>query len=243
MTNDTTPQGAAAPSDADTLDLLKKYKKLCIQIGRGDGHHLQRIDNAIAKWSAPQTPVAEVRTGDEEADRILDRLASSDPDFDDCDDACALIIKLMADRGPDGHATWKDAAIAERLHRVELEQTHRRSAKAMPSDEEIMAWAMEHQPYAIKNLRASGFVQVARAVLARWGASQAAGQPLPLTDEQCKACIPTAEVTENGEKKHKRMVWMQVRHALKAIRNAERLHGITGKAKGAQQDFDETQPR
>lgn len=56
---------------------------------------------------------------------------------------------------------------------------------ATPSDEEIMAWAMEHQTDAIKILRGSGFVRVARAVLARWGAPQAALQKrVPLTDAE-----------------------------------------------------------
>jgi hypothetical protein len=60
-------------------------------------------------------------TGNAEADRIIGRLSSSDPDFDDCIDAVAFIRKLVAEhKGPDGFATWKDAAIAERMQRVEL---------------------------------------------------------------------------------------------------------------------------
>ena len=59
-------------------------------------------------------------TGNPEADRIIGRLASSDPDFDDCADAVALIHKLVAEiKGPDGFATWKDAAVAERVRHVE----------------------------------------------------------------------------------------------------------------------------
>jgi len=61
-------------------------------------------------------------TGNAEADRIINRLSSSDPDFDDCVDAAAFIRKLVAEhKGPDGFATWKDAAIAERMLRVKLE--------------------------------------------------------------------------------------------------------------------------
>jgi hypothetical protein len=57
-------------------------------------------------------------TGNAEADRIIGRLSSSDPDFDDCIDAVAFIRKLVAEhKGPDGFATWKDAAIAERMRR------------------------------------------------------------------------------------------------------------------------------
>ncbi len=61
---------------------------------------------------------AEVKpdTGHAEADRVIGRLASSDPDFDDCTDAAVLIRQLVVEhRGPDGFATWKDAAVAERL--------------------------------------------------------------------------------------------------------------------------------
>ena len=66
-------------------------------------------------------------TGNPEADRIIGRLASSDPDFDDCADAVALIHKLVAEiKGPDGFDTWKDAAIADRA-------AHR-AAQAAPVD-------------------------------------------------------------------------------------------------------------
>jgi hypothetical protein len=63
-----------------------------------------------------------IDTGNAEADRIINRLSSSDPDFDDCVDAAAFIRKLITEhKGPDGFATWKDAAIAERMRRVKLE--------------------------------------------------------------------------------------------------------------------------
>jgi hypothetical protein len=66
-----------------------------------------------------RTPAQEAGdTGNAEADRVLDRLASSDPDFDDCTAAAVLIRKLVVEhKGPEGFATWKDAAIAERLKR------------------------------------------------------------------------------------------------------------------------------
>jgi hypothetical protein len=70
----------------------------------------------------------EADTGNEEVDRVLRRLASSDPDFDDCMDAAVLIRKLEAEhRGPSGFATWKDAAFAERLK-------HSPSGVALTSD-------------------------------------------------------------------------------------------------------------
>lgn len=57
-------------------------------------------------------------TGNAEADRIIGRLSSSDPEFDDCVDAVSFIRKLVAEhKGPDGFETWKDAAIAERMCR------------------------------------------------------------------------------------------------------------------------------
>ena len=60
-----------------------------------------------------ETPVAD--TGHAEADRVINRLMSSDPEFDDCQDAALLIRQLVVEhRGPDGFATWKDAAIAAR---------------------------------------------------------------------------------------------------------------------------------
>lgn len=58
-------------------------------------------------------------TGNADADRIIDRLMSSDPDFNDCLDAAVFIRQMVIEhKGPDGFPTWKDAAIAERCARV-----------------------------------------------------------------------------------------------------------------------------
>jgi hypothetical protein len=58
-------------------------------------------------------------TGNTEADKIIGRLMSNDPDFEDCTSAAVFIRKLIADlKGPDGFATWKDAALDERMKRV-----------------------------------------------------------------------------------------------------------------------------
>lgn len=78
-------------------------------------------------------------TGHAEADRILGRLASSDTDFDDCADAAVLIRKLVAElNGPDGFATWKDAAIAERMRRVAGETT---AFRLLPIErDELVRW-------------------------------------------------------------------------------------------------------
>lgn len=65
-------------------------------------------------------------TGHKEADRLIGRLTSADPDFDDCTDAAALLRRLVLEeiKGPDGYATWKDAAIAERLARAAARPTN-----------------------------------------------------------------------------------------------------------------------
>ena len=61
-------------------------------------------------------------TGHAEADRLIGRLASSDPDFNDCTDAAVLIRQLVVEhKGPDHFATWKDAAVDERAKRVALQ--------------------------------------------------------------------------------------------------------------------------
>lgn len=51
--------GVAAPGAAiaareqeDAATLLRKYKKLCVEIGRGDSYHLNRIDNAISSLAS-----------------------------------------------------------------------------------------------------------------------------------------------------------------------------------------------
>jgi len=65
-------------------------------------------------------------TGNAEADRIINRLSSSDPDFDDCIDAVAFIRKLVAEnKGPEGFATWKDAALNERLRSKGIEMNEK----------------------------------------------------------------------------------------------------------------------
>lgn len=74
-------------------------------------------------------------TGHAGADRIIARLASSDTDFDDCTDAAVLIRRLVADaKGPDGYATWKDAAVAERMRRIEVEKN---SAPETPAEPKV----------------------------------------------------------------------------------------------------------
>jgi hypothetical protein len=73
--------------------------------------------------TAPTDLPAHLTTGIPDADRVLARLSSSDPDFDDCAAACALIYRLCHEiKGPDGYATWKDAATDERVRRIRAER-------------------------------------------------------------------------------------------------------------------------
>lgn len=77
------------------------------------------VTPCVAALAASPTPPAEQptpNTGHAEADRLIGRLMSSDPDFEDCWHAAALIQREI--KGPDGFGTWREAAIAERLARV-----------------------------------------------------------------------------------------------------------------------------
>ena len=76
-----------------------------------EADHIPEAGKEVAPLQQGEYPA----TGNPEADRVLGRLNSSDPEFDDCAEAAALIYKLVAEiKGPDGFATWKDAAIAAR---------------------------------------------------------------------------------------------------------------------------------
>lgn len=61
-------------------------------------------------------------TGRAEVDAMIGRLTSADPDFNDCADAAALLRRLVMEEisGPSGYATWRDAAVAERVKRVAM---------------------------------------------------------------------------------------------------------------------------
>ena len=67
--------------------------------------------------------VVPAKVGGDEVQRVLNRLDSSDPDFDDCASAAALIIRMAEEmKGPDGFGTWKDAALAERARLVPFQE-------------------------------------------------------------------------------------------------------------------------
>ena len=103
-------------------------------------------------------------TGNPEADRLIGRLTSADPDFNDCTDAAVFIRRIVAEhRGPDGFATWKDAALAERMRRVQ----------SKPSTETLRSLFIEAMDFGIgfgprlsqvgewadaRDLKADGFV-------------------------------------------------------------------------------------
>jgi hypothetical protein len=51
------PAADAGEVERDAAVLLRKYRKLCVEIGRGDSYHLSRIDAAIEsihRWAAPE---------------------------------------------------------------------------------------------------------------------------------------------------------------------------------------------
>lgn len=104
-----------------------------------------------------------------EADRLIGRLTSADPDFNDCTDAAVFIRKIVVEhRGPDGFATWKDAAVAERQKRVKAEADQR------AANEEI-ARAMHAE---MSRIPGATFYNAAKEALARAASPQAtATQP------------------------------------------------------------------
>ncbi|BAU40140.1 hypothetical protein [Ralstonia phage RSP15] len=66
----------------------------------------------------------------EEAERVMGHLDT--PDFNVCVDACTLIHKLLQQiKGPEGYDTWYDAAVAERLRRVQAEEEARKARGAL----------------------------------------------------------------------------------------------------------------
>lgn len=100
----------------DQMRIAELESLLAIYKGRDEGKQL-----VIGQLEQPQPETAPVLS--DEVQRVLNRLNSDDPDFDDCVDAVKLIHRLVADSdAPKGFATWKDAAIAERLRRVEAER-------------------------------------------------------------------------------------------------------------------------
>lgn len=108
------PQGVRFCECRETIEKLRAE----LAAERERAEKLQA--DADARLGDPRDIPAD--TGHREADRLICRLVSDDLDFQDCTDAVVLIRRLIADsKGPDEFATWKDAAVDERMKRVAAE--------------------------------------------------------------------------------------------------------------------------
>ena len=136
-------QEAVVPSDCadkyipvsrEAVDWLKeKFPALCVKSGMceqiGGRLYTKTISSTHpqpqkVESKVPRDEEGFARTGNVEADSIINRLLSPDPDFDDCTAAAAYIYKLLSElKGPGEFATWKDAAIAERMKKNPMPQS------------------------------------------------------------------------------------------------------------------------
>lgn len=122
-----TPQAdsahVAAPADTVVLDAaLRAIHQAIDLIGEPNTERLRTVRRVLRgavvvaeDGTAPQAdsqPAPVGNTGHDEADQIINRLMSSDPDFEDCMRAAMLIQREI--KGPDGYPTWRDAAVAAR---------------------------------------------------------------------------------------------------------------------------------
>ena len=83
------------------------------------------FERALRAALANTQPAAQgLDAGYADANRLIGRLLSSDPDFADCTEA-ANLIRELTQNGPDGFATWKDAAVSERVLRVDMQRVIR----------------------------------------------------------------------------------------------------------------------
>lgn len=151
-------------------DIPAEYREMSIGMIRKDMDRegISYLKGAWHAWQAraeSMQPVAQPveqtsgDTGNPEADRIIGRLSSSDPEFDDCADAVAFIRKLVVEhKGPDGFPTWKDAAIAERMRRVNLEDAAHRyqSCRESAIERGLFATPDEYDEMVDSSLRKNG---------------------------------------------------------------------------------------
>lgn len=138
--------------------------------------HIPEAGKKVAPLQQGEYPA----TGNPEADRVLGRLNSSDPEFDDCAEAAALIYKLVAEiKGPEGFSTWKDAAVYERGLRATLETTINTASPLayLYTDGKHPGLDFEHAP--AEDLR-PGFVCIPLAAAHR--AARGAAQAAPAMD-------------------------------------------------------------
>lgn len=95
----------------------KRLIALVVGLYGNDHQSSSDLEGLLDRASHGQAPAQpEGNTGHAEADRLIGRLMSSDPDFEDCRLAAELIQREI--KGPDGYNTWREAAIAERQRRV-----------------------------------------------------------------------------------------------------------------------------
>ncbi|ANA32274.1 hypothetical protein [Ralstonia mannitolilytica] len=115
-------------------------------------------DWPCAKKAAKRAAQSGQQVGDAEVQRVLNRLNSSDPDFDDCAAAAALIVRMATEmKGPDGYATWKDAAVAERRLRVASQSGQRAGTVRALLEAKKRALAFAHR----ESLTSGDFTKVA----------------------------------------------------------------------------------
>jgi hypothetical protein len=125
---------AAPPQPAQSTEPTDdEIEAMCAEHGLGPNVGKLVVKDALNRWRTAQSAEQDERaaldprdvlsdTGNPEADRLIGRLTSADPDFNDCTDAAVFIRRLVVEhRGPDGFATWKDAAVDERQKRIALE--------------------------------------------------------------------------------------------------------------------------
>lgn len=106
-------------------------------------------------------------TGRAEVDRLIGRLTSSDPDFEDCIAAAVLLRRLVLEEinGPKGYATWKDAAVAERLARVSMRPSEAVLAMARDGLEVYSGPNMNEHKVCAEIVRLAEISNEARAAL------------------------------------------------------------------------------
>lgn len=94
----------ALPKDGDSEATRAAFRAYDAEYPVAQRSNWQIWRDAIAYAASIAAPVADsamakdADTGHKEADRIVNRLMSSDPQFDDCSDAADLIRKLVADQ-------------------------------------------------------------------------------------------------------------------------------------------------
>ena len=149
--------------------------------GVQDTRELLAAHSAGAQALDPRDVLAD--TGHPEADRLIGRLTSADPDFDDCTDAAVLIRQLVIEhRGPDGYVTWKEAAVAERQKRVEAERNAGMQGMP-PAYDEISALLLDYAKACQESSSATRVSEARSAIMLAFRRALYA-QPQPMTADK-----------------------------------------------------------